>query len=438
MVFCSMLLTTQLTVSFASETVWTPWISDVPISTIEAALPDDVATQAELEQIRRHTAEITGADADRSRYWNAGPANHRWMETLLKEIALGPPSPFKSRNIALLNVAIYDAVSIATNAKNQFKRERPTGISTTIAKPDTYSFPSARAAAASAASAVLAELYPENTDVYQKLRKEAASSRITAGVNYSSDVEAGLTIGDMVAEKVIKLAREDKSNTKFTGKRPNGAGHFKGEQFVYPAAGDWIGWFSDSYDHLLPPPPPELGSPELNAEIDALKAIKRPVPVAIQAWVNHSTYRAYQWWYERMAILSMERGDSIDLPEAALAYATLATASHDAILACFNAKYTYWMIRPAQLDSSIPTLFPNPPHPSYPAAHSCASRANAEVIGHYFPEIKADMDTAAETAGNSRLIAGIHYPSDKLAGDKIGRDVAATAIDFTARLRPTR
>lgn len=434
----ALLVVTQATSISAAETNWTPWVSDVPISSIEVNLPNEAARSAEIKELQKYIDAANDADEQRTRHWNAGPANHQWMEIILKEIAKGPPSPFKSRNLALLNVAIYDAVSIATNAKNKFKRPRPESVDPIIPVPDSFSFPSARAAAASAASTILIELYPENSDTYEQLRKEAADSRIVAGVNFPSDVEAGLKLGDAVAAQVIKIARADKSDSKFTGQRPDGPGNLKGEVFVYPTAGDWVGWFSKSHDHLLPPPPPELGSPELNAEIEELKAIERPVPVAMQAWVNHSVYRAYQWWFERVAMKSLERGYENNLPEAALIYATLSAANHDAILACFKAKYTYWMIRPAQLDSSIPSLFPNPPHPSYPAAHSCASRTNAEVIGHYFPEIKTEMDNAAESAGNSRLIAGIHFPSDKRAGDKIGREVAATAVEFATKLKVSR
>jgi hypothetical protein len=125
-----------------------------------------------------------------------------------------------------------------------------------------------------------------------------------------------------------------------------------------------------------------------------------------------------------------------DLPMSALAYATVATANHDAIVACCNAKYTHWMIQPAQLDNTIPTLFPNPPHPSYPAAHSCSSRSYAVTIGEFFPAHADAVSQAAEIADNSRIIAGIHFPADKRAGDEVETAVSLAVIDHARTLMP--
>ena len=41
-------------------------------------------------------------------------------------------------------------------------------------------------------------------------------------------------------------------------------------------------------------------------------------------------------------------------------------------VACWDAKYAYWAIRPFQLDPDVKTLFPTPNHPSYPAAHGAS------------------------------------------------------------------
>ena len=106
------------------------------------------------------------------------------------------------------------------------------------------------------------------------------------------------------------------------------------------------------------------------------------------------------------------------------------------VIACFAAKYTYWMIRPAQLDDTVPTLFPNPPHPSYPAAHSCSGTSYAVAIGHFFPTHAEAARKAADAAGYSRLIAGIHYPADKRAGDTLGKAVAETVIEHAVTLAP--
>jgi hypothetical protein len=62
-----------------------------------------------------------------------------------------------------------------------------------------------------------------------------------------------------------------------------------------------------------------------------------------------------------------DRLDS-DAPRAALIYAAMSMAHNDSMVACWDAKYTYWAIRPFQLDPDVKTLFATPNHPSFPAA----------------------------------------------------------------------
>jgi len=52
-------------------------------------------------------------------------------------------------------------------------------------------------------------------------------------------------------------------------------------------------------------------------------------------------------------------------PRAARAYALLAVGSSDAFLANQDSKFTYWIQRPAQADTSMVPLFPAPNFPSF-------------------------------------------------------------------------
>ena len=58
---------------------------------------------------------------------------------------------------------------------------------------------------------------------------------------------------------------------------------------------------------------------------------------------------------------------------AARAFALPFVTLYDIGIACWEAKYTYWAIRPFQLDPGVKPVFATPNHPSYPAAHACAS-----------------------------------------------------------------
>jgi membrane-associated phospholipid phosphatase len=108
-------------------------------------------------------------------------------------------------------------------------------------------------------------------------------------------------------------------------------------------------------------------------------------------------------------------------------------AAMDATIACYDAKYTYWLIRPYRADPAITTPIGRPNHPSYPSSHACSSAAAANVLAALFPANAAQLDAMADEAGESRLYAGIHYRFDKNAGLRIGRQVAALALSRRPR-----
>jgi hypothetical protein len=110
----------------------------------------------------------------------------------------------------------------------------------------------------------------------------------------------------------------------------------------------------------------------------------------------------------------------------ALVYALAYIAAHDATVACWDAKYTYWAIRPFML--GITPLFPTPNHPSYPAAHGCYSGSISAVL-YLFPHDAIALNALGNEAGESRLWAGIHFRSDIDTGLALGRAVANLVID---------
>jgi membrane-associated phospholipid phosphatase len=102
----------------------------------------------------------------------------------------------------------------------------------------------------------------------------------------------------------------------------------------------------------------------------------------------------------------------------------------DALIGCWDAKLTYWFIRPWKADAGITTLAAvgEPNHPSYPSGHSCVSSAGAEVLSTFFPDRRADLSAMVTQAGLSRMYAGIHYRFDIEAGQTLGRSVALLAL----------
>ena len=116
-------------------------------------------------------------------------------------------------------------------------------------------------------------------------------------------------------------------------------------------------------------------------------------------------------------------------PRAARAYALIHIAYYDALIACFDAKYAYWAIRPNQLDPSITALFPNPNHPSYPSAHTSHAIGQGEVLAYLFPRDAEFIRDFTRESADSRIWAGIHYRSDIDGGSSMSKKVAGLIIE---------
>jgi membrane-associated phospholipid phosphatase len=116
--------------------------------------------------------------------------------------------------------------------------------------------------------------------------------------------------------------------------------------------------------------------------------------------------------------------------EATHLYALLSATMFDAQIGCWDAKETYWLIRPWQAEPLITVVAAvgKPNHPSYPSGHSCLSASGAEVLSTFFPEQRAQLDAMVTEAGLSRMYGGIHYRFDIDAGQALGRNVARFTI----------
>jgi hypothetical protein len=114
--------------------------------------------------------------------------------------------------------------------------------------------------------------------------------------------------------------------------------------------------------------------------------------------------------------------------KAAIVFSLLNTAMMDATIACFDAKYTYWYIRPSQADARIKLATSLSNHPSYPSSHSCTSGAGAEILATLFPTDAERLYATAEEIGFSRLVGGLHYRFDIVVGERLGVEAARIAL----------
>jgi membrane-associated phospholipid phosphatase len=299
------------------------------------------------------------------------------------------------------------------------------------------SYPSEHAAAAEAAAAVLSYLFPtEDTLAFHAMAREAGDSRIVAGAAYRSDVDAGGSIGRAVAARVIARARTDGAALSWTGTVPTAAGLWRPtpNKFVkvpFDAnAGSWQTWVMSSGSAYRPLPPPIPGSAAFTRDLTELRTLSVSRTAAQADLARYwATDAPSVIWEKYMLRETAQRG----LPpvRAARARALSSVAMYDAFVACWDAKFYYWLQRPISADSSLRTVFPTPPFPSYPSGHSTISSAAAEVFAELFPDVAQTYRDKAVEASYSRVYAGVHYRFDVETGDslgiRIGQAVAARA-----------
>lgn len=411
---------------------WQTWVLKAGNELRPAAPPDEAATQQELEDVQALVAQRDTKALDQITYWDTGSPNYRWEQLALESYLNGPPNALVGRTMALLNITLYDSMIAAWDAKYTYNRPHPSEVDpnlvTVLPNSASPSYPSEQAVAAGAASTILAYIFPDNAQQYHDLAEAAAQSRVLAGVSFPSDVEAGLGLGRAVAEKVIAHAKTDGSDAQWTGAIPAGPGQWVGDKPAGPTVGTWQPWVLKSGDQLRLAPPPAYDSEQKLAEIAEIKAVDRTFPITQKALYWHTFYAAYPLWYEWAGQRIFEYKLDSNPPRAARVYALMSVASYDAIIACFDTKYAYWAGRPDMLDPTIKTLFPEPPHPSYPSAHGCNTGSTAAVLAYLFPNEGKAVEAMADEAAMSRMWAGIHFRSDDEAGLLLGREVASLVI----------
>jgi len=410
---------------------WKTWLLTSGSQLRSPAPPDRAATKAELKQLKALVAQRDSAALDQIAFWDTGAPAYRWNEIAVTELLKNNMNGIiASRALALLNAAIYDATIATWDSKYAYHRPRPSQadptLTTVLPNPHSPSYPSDAAATAGAASAVLAYLFPTDAQSFMDRATAAGQARLLAGVEYPSDVAAGLDMGHAVGALAVSRGKSDGSDAKWTGTVPTEPGHWTGVNPILPLAGTWKTWVLSSGSQLRPGPPPAYNSVQEASELAEVEQfVRTPKSNSDALYWEYAVggTRGFQFWNDLTAKKLFEYRMDSDAPRAARVYALESIAYADSAIACWDAKYTYWALRPFQLDPNFKPLFTTPNHPSYPSAHSCLSSGAAGTLAYLFPRDAASLLDLANQAAQSRIAAGIHFRSDVIVGLVIGRSV---------------
>jgi hypothetical protein len=274
---------------------------------------------------------------------------------------------------------------------------------------------------------------------------------------------AGIALGEQAAAAVV-AQRVDDGAVAPDGYRP----HTTPGLYVptaAPAVPHWgkrRPWVMPRGDHFRPGPPPVLTSATWARDYNEIKAVggrnsaqRTPEQTAIAVFWEATAPVVY-WPIAR----SVADAPGRDVSDNARLFALAAMAMDDALIAVFDAKYTYNLWRPitairnGDLDGNDATdrdpgwtpFIPTPMHPEYPCAHCIVSGAlgavlSAEIGSGPTPTLRSASPTAGGAVrawtgvgdfvmevALARIYDGVHYRTSTEVGSDMGRRIGELAV----------
>jgi membrane-associated phospholipid phosphatase len=294
-----------------------------------------------------------------------------------------------------------------------------------------------RGAVAGASVVVLSYLFPAQIQPLEAM----VTTQASAGTAKSQAAfAAGEAIGRAVGAELVTRAIGDHFNDPNTAVPPVGPGFWTSSATPpVPTVGGTLPgttrWFLTSANQFRPGPPPAFGSADFNtalAEIRHISDTRTAEQTQIAAFwaLNAGTPTASGFWLSVPTDSGWVAQHHMSERQTTHLYALLSATMADATIGCWDAKLTYWLIRPWRADPAIIVVpaVTKPNHPSYPSGHSCVSSSAAAILSSFFPEKTAQLDAMVVQAGLSRMYGGIHYRFDIEAGQQLGRSVAGFTI----------
>jgi hypothetical protein len=409
-------------------------VATVVVTTIAVSLA--VAPAAPAAQPVVGAAAPTSSSADTVIAWNAIA-----MSTL---VGAAVPIPEQPLYLAYLHRSVYKAAVRAI----QHHASVP-------------------AAVVAAAHRILVTYFPAQHSTLD-IDYSAALASIPAGVNR----RAGIAIGRREARALVRERADDGRNGPPLPTAAPGPGVWIPTPPNTVGASSWLGavrpFVLASGDEFRPNAPPALTSARWAADYNEVRTYGSATSTVRTA---KQTEIARFWGdppyvQNQRALRTVVADRGLDAVHAAQLFAMADTAAADALIACWDTKYHYWLWRPfsaipgadtdgnpaTPADPSWTPLLPTPNHPDYASAHSCATTALFTVVARLLSphtdalEIDIDSGLTATThhfatvgdlmteVANARVWAGLHWRFSTAAGERIGKSVALLVLRTGGKL----
>ncbi|HET6405053.1 MAG TPA: phosphatase PAP2 family protein [Candidatus Thermoplasmatota archaeon] len=411
---------------------------------------------AELAELHAREGARTQEEVALARSPDGTAASAYWTELALAQVAArsagpGMSPPRVARGLAMLEIAMHDALVVTWAAKACYQRPSPAALdpslSPVVRDRGVPAYPSEHAALAGVAQVILPALFPDAEDELVALGERGAWSRLTAGAAHRSDVEAGLALGRAVARSVLEAREGDGSATTSAVAAPAGPCIWRPTPPAFregPLEPHWGGvapFLMERGSQFRPPPPPACDSAEFHAQTEALHraslALTPEERDLAQRWAGGpGTVTPPGMWLWMALNETRERELSTMMTARVMSHVAAALA--DAAIAAWDAKFTYWYERPVttireRIDPAWSPLLPTPPFPGYVSGHATFAGAATETLSHLFPEARDELTAVALEASASRFYGGIHIGADNEEGLALGRSIGELAAARAAR-----
>jgi hypothetical protein len=376
----------------------------------------------EIAEVISRQKDLDSASSQQIQFWNAGAPGYRWQD-MIGKMWMNDTSYNGALAYMLLSVATYDATIAAWDSKYAYSRPRPFAADKRIKafgpKPESPSYPCEYSVAAGVAATIISHFYPAMADSVNHMVGRLMAARIASGFAFPSDTRAGFELGRTIAEKEIEYTKDYTTKKVWDRKIPDKPGLYNGKFAMLPLAGQNKTVVLESGSQFRPAPPPDFAK-----DMAELKSFKQ----TFRSQSNAFYWASQSFWSDVLHKKIFEYNIYLNPPRAARLYAITAVATYDGFIACWDAKYAYWGIRPDQYDTTYHSLVPTPPFPGYPSGHAAISGVMGELYSYFFPSESSYFRQKAKEAAESRFQAGIHFRTDNEVGLELGRKVAAAVI----------
>ena len=389
------------------------------------------------------------ADADVVRDWN--------MQLLKVPSAVGPP---QARLLAIMHVAMHDAVNSITG---EFQTYRSPANAPFGASPV--------AAAAAAAHRVLVTLLPASMIPDYDAALAASLDGIPA-----AERDMGVAVGEDVAGRLLEERSHDGMSVVVPYTPGTGPGAWVPTPpgfapALLPGFGRVVPFALYRGDQFRPDGPPSLTSEDYAADLNEVKA-RGDVNGESNGQRSHAESATARFWLGNSIPIFMQIARQISferdlgLSENARFFALLSIAGMDAYVAAWDAKYTYNFWRPVTAirqadfdgnpgtigDTSWTSLGLTPPFPDYVSGHTTYTGAFVHVLERIFgtdpvtftvtnPNVPAGEQSRtyhsirelSDEMIEARILAGIHFRTADVDGNRLGRQVAQFALTHVLR-----